>query len=490
MTAHPTADEQESGGDNQASAPEDRVQELAGTVPPTGEHEWCREDASFLYRTTRHFAASLDYESTLSMAAQLALPTLGSWCIVDLVESDGRVRRLGIIHPDPEKQRLAAELLQSWPPSQGDVLGVPRAVSSGKTEVLEEIDDAMLIAVARDEGNLRTLRALGIGSLIVVPLSARGHVLGALTLVSDTRKPYTASEIALAEDLAARCAMAIDNARLYRDAREAGAIAARMNEQLVIAAMREQELTEQAQASNTAKSGFLAAVSHEIRTPLNAISGFADLLEIGIAGPLTARQREYLARIKASGAHLIHLVEDILDLAKVEAGKLTVQDEAALIQHAVNEAVMMLTPQASTREIAIAYGGDEGACYRGDPDRVRQILINLLSNALKFTQARGSVTLRFGATDIRDPECRLMGVGPWVFARVMDSGIGIARDMQESVFEPFVQVERRASLGRSGTGLGLAISRELARRMGGDITLRSALGSGSCFTLWLPAFED
>lgn len=476
---------------------EHRPRARPGGSTAAGEHSpgWlesraadpARWDAAFLAETTRCLAESLDYEATLAAAARLALPILGSWCIVDVVEPDQRVRRLAIVHPDPDKESLAAGLMHSWPPSQDDVLGVPCVMASCQVEVIVAVDEEMLAAVARDETNLQTLRALGIGSVIVVPLIARDSVLGAITLVSDLTHRYSEADIVLAEDLGARCAMAIDNARLYRDARHAGEVAARMNERLVVAAVREQELSDQAQAANAAKSSFLSAVSHEIRTPLNALTGYAELLELEIAGPLTKKQREYLTRIKASGAHLIHLIEDILDLAKVEAGRLLVHEDELALSATVSEAISLVVPLAAEQPIELAYGGDEAVRYRGDADRARQILVNLLSNAVKFTAAGGNVSLRYGSTSEVDPECRMEGHGPWAFVRVVDSGAGIAPEMREKVFEPFVQVERRAARPQSGTGLGLAISRELARRMGGDVTLRSAVGEGSCFTLWLPA---
>jgi signal transduction histidine kinase len=455
---------------------------------------------AFLAEASRCLADSLDFEATLRTVAGLALPFLGSWCIVDLVESDGSMRRLAIVHPDPQKQELTDGLAKSWPPGRDDPLGAPRAVRTRQIEIIPRVDDEMLIAVARDPDNLRTLRALGIGSVVVVPLIARGNVLGALTLVSaDSGHQYAASDIKLAEDLGARCAMAIDNSRLHRDARSAGALAAQMNQRLVIASIREQELAERAQEladearnlaevareANLAKSQFLSSMSHEIRTPLNAIIGFTALFDLEVAGPLTPQQSHYLSRIRASTSHLLKLIEDVLDLAKVEAGRMHVDDKAARAAAAMSDAVGLVEPQAGAAGIFIDYRDGYPDSYMGDEDRVRQILINLLANAVKFTERTGRVTVTCGTTHDPDPETNLAGEGPWVFIRVADTGIGIAPEMRESVFEAFVQTEQGLTRKRDGTGLGLTISRELARRMGGDLTLRDVEGEGSCFTLWL-----
>lgn len=443
---------------------------------------------AFLAETSRCLAESLDYETTLLTVAGRALPFLGSWCIVDLVEPDGGMRRLGIVHPDPEKQGLVAGLKDSWPPAREDPLGVPLAVRSRRVEVIPHVPDEMLRTVARDPENLRILRALGIGSVIVVPLQARGAVLGALTLVSsDTGHQYTEEDLVLAEDLGARSAIAIDNARLHRQARASGALAAQMNQRLVIASVREQELADEARAASTAKSQFISSVTHEVRTPINAIIGYTNLLELQVAGPLTEEQRRFLARIRASSAHLLKLIEDVLDLGKVEAGRLTVREGTANVRAVLSAAVGLVEPQASEAGVTLDYQEREDVHYRGDEDRVRQILVNLLANALKFTPRGGRVTATYASSTARDAEAQLAGDGPWVCIRINDTGIGIAHQASAAVFQPFVQADSTITRSFGGTGLGLSISRELARLMGGDLTLRSVLGEGSTFSLWLPA---
>jgi signal transduction histidine kinase len=271
------------------------------------------------------------------------------------------MRRLGIVHPDPLKQDHARRLKDGWPPARGDPIGLPRAVRSRSSEFIPHVTDEMLLEVSRSAENLRDLRALAIGSLLVVPLIARDHVIGAITFVSeDTGEPYADADLELAEDLAARCALTLDNARLLRDAEEARAEAehararaTQMNERLVVASIRQQELADEAREANLAKSQFLATMSHEIRTPVNAVIGYADLLELEIAGPLTSGQREYLDRMLASCRHLIGLIEDILDLAKVETGGMALKREAEPVDESIAAALVLIQPQATAARLSV-----------------------------------------------------------------------------------------------------------------------------------------
>ena len=232
----------------------------------------------------------------------------------------------------------------------------------------------------------------------------------------------------------------------------------------------------EAELANRAKSQFLAAMSHELRTPLNAIAGYADLIELGIGGAISEQQREYIGRIKSSQQHLLGIINDLLNYSRIEAGHVTYELLPVSLSDVMSQVVPLLEPQAAAKGIELKRARcPENIIAVADQPKVEQIVLNLLSNAVKFTRSGGRIELSCGIT------------GPTVFITVSDTGPGIPEDAQDAIFEPFVQVGRTLTSPNEGTGLGLAISRDLARAMGGDITVESVVNSGSTFSIILPA---
>jgi signal transduction histidine kinase len=250
-----------------------------------------------------------------------------------------------------------------------------------------------------------------------------------------------------------------------------------LNDELQERAAELNRLRLTADQANRAKSEFLTTMSHELRTPLNAIGGYAQLLEMQVHGPTTDAQLQALARIVASQRHLLRLINEILNLARIESGQVEYQPTVITVRDLMDAVLPLVEPQFAAHDLRCEVDVSADVTVYADRDRVHQILVNLLSNAGKFTPPHGRVTI--DAHD--DPAHR-----EYVYIRVRDTGAGIPRDQLERIFEPFIQVDSPITRRTEGTGLGLAISRELARGMGGELRARSDEGIGSSFTLTLP----
>jgi PAS domain S-box-containing protein len=287
---------------------------------------------------------------------------------------------------------------------------------------------------------------LPVRSYLAVPVVLRsGEVLGGLFFGHEKPGVFTERHERIVLGIAGWAALAMDNARLFQ----------------------------RAQQANQAKADFLAVISHELRTPMNAIIGFSELLVDEMAGPLSAKQREFLSRIRASSVHLLQLINEVLTYARVEAGRESIHLEPVDLAALVRDTAVLLEPLAAERGLRLEVRVPEALEVETDPAKVRQITLNLLSNAVKFTE-RGEV------------EVRVEEVDEWVVLAVRDSGIGIDPACLEKIFEPFWQVEPVNTRRWGGTGLGLSVTRNLAQLLGGAVAVESTPGAGSTFTVRFP----
>jgi signal transduction histidine kinase/PAS domain-containing protein len=364
-------------------------------------------------------------------------------------------------------ERLRDDTWHAWATFPLDApVPLAEAARAGRPVVLPTFD-----AIAAHAPSIADLcRDYGTEALCAVPVvDPTGRVIGTFGLSFPAPRPL-AGEIALLETLAGQAAQALERARLFEaeHAARAASEAARA----------------EAEAANRAKSEFLSTMSHELRTPLNAIGGYAELLELGLRGPVTDAQRLDLERLRRANQHMSGLVEAVLSFARVEAGRVEYRVEDVRLGPLVADLEALVGPQVAAAGLAYDHDGcgpetpERPHVARADAEKVRQVLLNLLTNAVKFTAPGGRVALA----------CAHDAAAGVVRVRVSDTGRGIAPDQHARVFEPFVQVDRQQRhASQQGVGLGLAISRNLARGMGGDLTVESTPGVGSTFTLTLPA---
>ncbi|MEX2572575.1 MAG: GAF domain-containing sensor histidine kinase [Gemmatimonadota bacterium] len=476
------------------------------------------ERAAFLADASQILASSLDYAQTLRNIAKLAVPRFADWCAVDLIDPHGRTERVAVEHQNPEKVAFVYALQERYPPDESAPHGVPQVIRSGEVEYLENIPDELLREAAQDAEHLALIKQLQLRSFVAAPLSTANAVLGALTFVhAESGRTYSQLDCKLLADLARRAATAIENSRLVaeledardriqeqaselemqteelqaqavhleeqatelerqiEEARSVNESLTKANEALAVAKSAAEAAREEANRANQAKSQFLAVMSHEFRTPMNAIIGYTDLLVAEITGPLNVQQKKQLDRVRAGATHLLGLVNQVLSLARIEAGGENVDVSDVDCTAIAAEVVDLLSPLAERQGLELRLQvPDHPEIIRTDGGKLRQILFNLVSNAVKFTD-QGWV------------EVDLEREGSDVIVRVSDTGIGVAPEHLEQIFVPFEQLDRDLRSSTDGTGLGLSVSRELARLLGGDLLAESEVGQGSTFALRLPA---
>ncbi|MEG4520376.1 MULTISPECIES: PAS domain S-box protein [unclassified Microcoleus] len=413
------------------------------------------EDAQrFLSEASAVLASSLDYQTTLERVAQLTVPELADWCTVHIVEEDGSIEQIAVAHIDPAKLSWAYQIRDKYPLNPDDDRGAAYTLRTGQSDFVPEIPDELLVQAARDSEHLEILRQVGFQSVMTVPLRTQARILGVISFISaESGRRYTSADLQLAEELARRASLAIDNAHLYRQAQRDRA---------------------KAEAANRIKDEFLAVLSHELRSPLNPILGWTKLLRTGRLD--TTKTQQALETIERNAKLQAQLIEDLLDVSRILQGKMTLNvapvNLAAMIE-AARETVR-LAAEAKHIQIQTTFNPISGT-VSGDANRLQQVVWNLLSNAVKFTPTGGRV------------EVQLAQVGMYAQIQVKDTGKGIRRDFLPHVFDYFRQEDGTTTRQFGGLGLGLAIVRHFTELHGGTVQADS-LGQnlGATFTIRLP----
>jgi PAS domain S-box-containing protein len=402
---------------------------------------------AFIARASEVLASSLDFEHTLAAVARLAVPDIADWAAVDMLDEQGSIKRLAVTHVEPQKVELAAELARRWPMDPNAPSGVPHVLRTGQPEVYPEISDELLVATVPDPELLEIVRALGFRSSMCVPLRVRGRAVGAITfVVAESGRNYGQRDVVLAEDLARRASIAVDNALLYREAVEA----------------------------NRLKDEFVSTLSHELRTPLTAIVGWVGLMRARRDDAATIdRGLDVIERNANSQARL---VEDVLDVSRIVTGKLRLDLERVNFAELISAAIEAVGPSAVAKGVTLSSEIQNGMpTMMGDAGRLQQVVWNLLTNAIRFTPRGGRVIVR-SRTE-----------GSAIHLEVADTGQGIDRAVLPFIFDRFRQGDSSSTRAHGGLGLGLAIVRHLVEMHGGTVRAESeGIGHGATFTVTLP----
>jgi len=424
---------------------EGHVRGAIGIFVDISERRRVEEEQRFLSDASAILSSSLDYQKTMRALARLAVPMFGDYCAVDVVRDDATFERVDLVVDDPSRAELS-ERLRRFAPTRSVQGPAMQAIQSGEPVVENDIPPEKAGRSAQSPEHLDLIKQWGTRSFVMVPLRARGRSLGLFTVGSFSGRHYRQGDLTLAQDVAARAALALDNALLYRDAQDA----------------------------NRLKEDFLATLSHELRTPLNALLGWMHMLKMPSADDATKKRA--LESIERNARAQAVLINDLLDVSRVVSGKLRLDQKPVDLSAAALAAIDAVRPAARARDIELNVSLESiTRDVWGDSDRLQQIIWNLLSNAVKFTPPHGRIELAVQET------------GGAVQISVSDTGVGIDAAFLPHVFERFRQADSSSTRPQTGLGLGLAIVRHLVDLHGGTVTVHSAgLGRGATFTVTLP----
>lgn len=427
-----------------------KVQHWYGTNTDIHDQKVAGQRAAFLARASHALNSSLNVNQILNELAKVAVPEVADWCSIRMKDPNGQLEQVAVAHSDPKKVKWAWELQKKFPPDENATSGPFQVIRTGKSELMPDISDEMLVRASTTEEKKVLVRSLGFRSYVCVPIKSREKIVGTLTLVTadESGRRYSADDLLLAEELGARAGSAVENARLYVDS----------------------------QNINKLKDEFLANLSHELRTPMNVIQGYADILESEAEKMSPKELMDSVRAISRNAKAQAAIIGDLLDVSSIITGKFSYKPSEVCPASVVKEILGSLEHTADAKGIKVIFDGSGSTEYvLADPTRLHQIVWNLLSNAIKFTGRGGTVRVKVSRE-----------VDQWCFI-VTDTGKGIDPEFLPYVFDRFRQEDASTTRRYGGLGLGLSIVRHLVELHGGQVRAESAgIGQGAKFIVTLP----
>lgn len=402
----------------------------------------------FFSEASKILSSSLDYQSTLNSVARLAVPTFGDWCTVDLISSSNTLDLVAVAHRDPKKTKWAKNWRNTYPPDlHNTTSGISRVISKGKSEIYQYITDAMIQASVQSVEQQQLVKDLHFRSMMIIPLKRKQKIIGTMTFVTDTdQRHYNETDLQMAEELAERASLSIENAKLFS------------SEQKAVQSRDE----------------FLSIASHELKTPITVIKGFSQILQRRFQNSKDKGTLNLLQRIEVQVERLTKLINEILDVTKIEAGKMSFTYEAQIVTEIIEEVVSDIRLMKTPHELLIQ--GASKQMVLCDQERIRQVLNNLLSNAIKYSLHEEKIIVHIKDTPTD------------VVVSVQDFGIGIEKEYQPQIFQRFFRANAIEGT-LSSLGLGLFISSEIIARHKGKIWVDSEKDKGATFSFSLPVFK-
>ncbi len=409
------------------------------------ERQYIEGNLRYLAEASKILSSSLDYKTTLNTIAKLAVPHIADWCSIEMLDEKGLLQQIVVAHKDPKKIKWAKALRKARPTDMNAKTGLPNVLRTGKPELYPNITDKMLVKVAKSKKELKLMRSIGFTSAIIVPIFSQKRPIGGISFVTaETRRNYNEADLLMAQELATRASVAIENARLYKGSQEA----------------------------ITMRDDFISVASHELKTPVTSVKMFAQVLKKHSEQIGDEKAVSHLSKMDKQINKLTELIYDLLNVSKIQAGRMEFKEEMFDFDKAVKEVVEVLQQSETKHEIEVK--GKTNKKIRGDEERIGQVLNNLISNAIKYSPKSSKVLVMLKSDQDQ------------VSVAVQDFGIGMEKSHLSKIFDRFYRVYDTTDKTFPGLGIGLYISSEIIKRHRGKMWVESNPGKGSTFFFSLP----